>query len=840
MNSSLNYKYIILYILIAILPFKSYFIKSSVPLTSYDPQLTYSYYLYNYNMFHSKGIPHINNLYGMGTDTASIDPAFNAFRLPNLIAYIFPDPMQGWIFLLVLQYFFMGLCSLRYFRYLKLQDNIAFLCSIIYMLTPLNDEFIYQNFWGFIYLFAPVLLIILHKINDRKYDIFNGALWLSLIFALTYLSAGAIGVMYLGFGSLIYIIFVFISWQNILHSLPKYLYSYVLAAFLSIGMSSYILIPFLLEAWFMDRATVPRETYISFSQYFIYLLQNCLSLIIPIRLDCTLSNINLVGRTELITFFNNTWVYINIALLPALIYVLRYKSTYRRFAYLFIFLFFAVLTPPYVINFNTISVNLLKCYPLQKLFMFSSLVGCVSIGCFFQDQLKNNNKIQSIIRKMTIFYASLIALFIIILSIYYFTGFTASKLFLMINELTHLWHSNKIHRLFLEIIQNPFIFSLIFHNFQDKCWLIFLYYVSITGMLAMILYKDILVPIMNELWLWVYILLIVLNVSLLYSYSYPLVNKDILNYYHIFPKYMMGNNIIHQGDRVAFYVNLDVNKLDNTIKRYRTNPLEEINETAEKLKMMDRMTMKDLEIYSQSHESSPTMYIRTYQRTTPYIHSGISQFTVFLHFLYPGFRNYYFNLNKKSHDFINLVKTREDIYEYPYLYDHFDPKEAGRLGIRMVIANAPINGEKMSFIRKTKRGLYIYEIKGAYPNIKLNFANMGENANREVKYSIDKYYESKGRKSIIKMTISELKGEKVLKTTIPFNRHWTIWGDGTPLKIYKDMNLFISARIPSGTKTIALKYYNQNFKIGVILSFIFWFIWLGLYCIKRYKIIGIK
>jgi hypothetical protein len=76
-----------------------YFLKGSVPLASRDSQIIYSYFLYNYNKFHSTGILSINNLYGMVTDTASIYPAFNAHKLPNLIAYLFPDPMHGWIFL---------------------------------------------------------------------------------------------------------------------------------------------------------------------------------------------------------------------------------------------------------------------------------------------------------------------------------------------------------------------------------------------------------------------------------------------------------------------------------------------------------------------------------------------------------------------------------------------------------------------------------------------------------------------------------------------------------------------------------------------------------------------
>jgi hypothetical protein len=838
MSSSLNYKYLILYVLIAVLPFNSYFIKGSVPLTSYDPLNTYSMFLYNYNKIHSTGIPPLNNLFGMGIDTASIDPAFNAYRLPNFIAYSFSNPMQGWIFLLILQYFLIGLCSFMYFRYLGLKDDIGFLCSIIYMLTPLNDEFIYQNLWGFIYLFAPILLLTLHKINDKKFDILTGALWVGLIFTLSYLSAGAMAVTYLSFGSLTYIIFVFISWKNIFHSLNKFLSIYFLGALLSIGMSSYILFPFLSEAWFMKRATVPvpGNIYSSFLQYFILLLENASSFIIPIRLDCTLRNINLVGGTELINLFDNTWPYVNIALLPALIYVLRYKSAYRRFVYLFLFIFFAVLTPPFIINFDIISVNILKCYALSKLYMFSSLAGCVLIGCFFKDILERNNKVSSLVHSMTIFYLSLIIFILVLSFILYCTGFTAAKLFLLICKSADLTNLSQIRQLLLKIITHPFRFSLIFHNFCQNWWLLCSYYLSIFAMLLMIYYRNYILKTINGFWPWIYILLVIINVNLLYNYSFPLIDKNVLSNFYSLPNHNAGTNSIRQGDRVAFYVDMSGKKLEEATERYRKNPIEEINKTVERLRRIDWKSMKDMKVYSQSYDENKYIYIRSYFYFTPYIHNGISQYSVYMHFLYPGYGQYYYNLNKNSHYFIDNEKTAGDIYKYSFLYDGFDAKAASRLGIRMVIANAPINIKNMIFIGQTSKGLYIYENYDAYPSIKLNFTSIKNNTNNGLNYLIDKYYElNRKKESVINLTILELNGEKVLTTTIPYNKHWTIFGDGHPLMISKDMNLFIGARIPSGVRTIEMKYCNNNFKIGVILSFIFCFIWLGLYFIRRFK-----
>lgn len=831
MGFSLRYKYITLYVLIAVLPFSSYFTKGSVPLTSYDPQLTYSLFLYNYNKVHTTGLPPFNNLYGMGIDTASIDPAFNAYRLPNLVAYIFSDPMQGWILLLVMQYILMGLCSFMYFRYVGLQEDVGFLCSIIYMLTPLNDEFIYQNFWGFIYLFAPILLLTLHKINDKRYNILMGALWIGLIFTLTYLSAGSIGVMYLSFGSLLYIMFIFVSWQNIIYVARKFFFVYFIGALLSIGMSSYILIPFIVEAWFMERATVTRDMYYSLSQYIIYLLQNSLSLIIPIRLDCTLQNINLVGRTELTTFFDNTWLYINIALLPALIYIFRYRLPYRRFAYLLLFIFYVVLTPPFILNLDIITINILKSYTLQKLYMFYSLAGCVLIGFYFQHILKANNKKQSLLNIMIGTYIGLIFGFLILTLILYLTEFSASRNFLLISKFNNFLDLRQIRQLLVTIIMNPFKFSLIFHHFKEIWWLLFLYYLSILSMLLMIFNINKLPRIFNKSWTWIYILLIILNVNLLYNYSYALINKDVLAYYYLLPNHNDENKAIYQGDRVAFYVDLGVKKLDETMERYLKSPIEEIKKTAERLQMIDSMSTKDMELYSQAYESSQYMYIRSYLYFLPYIHGGISQYSVYMHFLYPGYRQYYFNLNKQSKNFTDIEKTAEDIYKYSYLYDYFDTKAASRLGIRMIIANAPMKAENMSFISKTSKGLYIYENNDTYPSIKLTFTSRN-NAYKDATFLINKYFELDGKESVIKLTTLEL-GEKVITTTIPYNKHWTIIGDGNPLKVYRDMNLFIGARVPSGVRTIELKYYNENFKIGIVISCIFWFIWLGLYFINK-------
>ena len=556
-----------------------------------------------------------------------------------------------------------------------------------------------------------------------------------------------------------------------------------------------------------------------------------MSLIFPIRLGCTLQNINLVGRTELLTFLDNTWLYINIALLPALIYVIKYKIIYRRFASYLLFLLLIVLTPPIFINFDIITVNILKSYTLQKSYMFYSLAGCVLIGYFFENIRKANNKLQSLIRKMAIFYIGLMVCFLMLASILYFTGLSASKTFLYISKINTILDLRQVRQLLVTIIMNPYKFSLVFHHFQDIWWLLILYYLSILLMLLMIYYLNRLPNIISKYWSWIYTLLIICNVNLLYNYSYTLIDKDVMSYYYVLPNSNQGNNLIKQGDRVAFCVDLDVKKSDDLMERYLKYPLEEINKTVARLQMIDTMSTKDMQPYAQSYESSQYMYIRSYFYFTPYIHNAISQYSVYMHFLYPGYRQYYFNLNKQNNNFINIENTAEDIYKYGYLYKYYDTKAASRLGIRMIIANAAMNAKNLRFIEKTSKGLYIYENIDTYPSINLIFTD-ANNANKDAKYLINKYFKYDGKESIIKITSLEL-GERALITTIPYNEHWTIIGDGNPLDIYRDLNLFLAARVPSGVRIIELKYSNLNFKIGIVVSIIFWIFWLGLFIFKN-------
>ena len=194
-------KYAIFILMIAIIPYLGYFTEGDVPLTSNDAQYFYSFYSYHHNQFKNGGITSWNPCFGLGADSISFDPSYNPFRLPNLVAYLFPEPMQGWVFLLIIQLFLVGYLSFKYFTFLDIKNEIAFICSVIYMMTPLHDEFLYQSFWGWIMILCPAILMLLHKYQGGRVNASRCIWYLTIILSTGYLSIGALGIYYLVFGS---------------------------------------------------------------------------------------------------------------------------------------------------------------------------------------------------------------------------------------------------------------------------------------------------------------------------------------------------------------------------------------------------------------------------------------------------------------------------------------------------------------------------------------------------------------------------------------------------------------------------------------------------------------
>lgn len=386
-----------LFFCIALLPYLKFFTQGYVPITSPDSHFFYSFFSYHHQLFHEGGIPSWNSYYGLGVDTAALDPSYNPFRLPNFFGFLFSDPMSGWVWLLIIQVFFMGVFSFHYFNHIKLQRRTAFLCSAVYMLSPLHDELIYQGYWGFTMLFAPLLLTILHKIHENIMSLSESVLWVTLVLTLAYLCAGAISPAYLAFGSMLYAAFVLVSWRRGLHELAKYFLIFGVAGIWACALGGYILVPFVKEMGFMVRAKGFYEYGVlnlsSLAAYLWALGLSVSSWIVPFWVGLHLNTREVVCGVDR-EFLSNYWYYINVMLLPSIIFAIYRNGLLRRYAFYFLFLFVFILNRIPLLNMDWFFAGILKGYSVRKLFMFYSLAGCAVIGYFLDYMDKANNATQ--------------------------------------------------------------------------------------------------------------------------------------------------------------------------------------------------------------------------------------------------------------------------------------------------------------------------------------------------------------------------------------------------------------------------------------------------------------
>ena len=74
-------------------------------------------------------------------------------------------------------------------------------------------------------------------------------------------------------------------------------------------------------------------------------------------------------------------------------------------------------------------------------------------------------------------------------------------------------------------------------------------------------------------------------------------------------------------------------------------------------------------------------------------------------------------------------------------------------------------------------------------------------------------------------------GNHRLFFTIPYQKGWTLWIDGTEQQIDKACNLFMSAAITPGEHVYELKYWPPGLTIGITVSLI---ALVGLVCMCGY------
>lgn len=822
--------YILLFLLIAAIPYSKYFVSGSIPLPSPDPHFFYAFFSFHHGAFHEGHIPQWNPYYGMGIDTSSLDPTYNPYRLPNFIGYLFSEPMQGWVFMLIAQVFLMGFCSFKYFKYLGIKPQIAFMCGVIYMLTPLHDEFIYQSFWGYIYIFTPILLVVLHKYRDGRINTLNEILWIAVILSATYLSAGAIGPIYLIVGSFIYIVFILIPRENSIKHFVNYLRLFIVSGILALGLSAYILYPFIVESRFMVR---PRFIY-DFGSFFVYIkyvILQATTFFVPIFAGIYLDSMDVLSST-VIEVCNYTWFYINIALIPAVIYVYQVKREHRRFVYFIFFLFFFVLNTIPFLNLDVFFSGVIKGYGVRKLFMFYSLSGCVIIGFFFQKLTEQENGlgkgVQGFLKGLFYFYAFLILGLTIVLLYFWLIGVSIADVYVILRKFADITNINILKLILFKINARVEKVGFYYRCFIDAMPLYYVYYLSIFGMLFVLVKRN--KYCFKKCRHWVFTLLIVINVNILYFLVFPMMDSGIVKKISTPPNNDDWIEYVEDGDRVAIYMNYKntlPNKFNNELPWKFSDEVD--NTVMERFSRMRNMTFNEIaEQAKMGGLGTANSAAENLIYLNPFMHNKIRLFTSKLHYVYPGGVEYYNRMNGASEFFQNHVKNFSRVYQYPYLYDGFDKSLVDRLGIRIVFANLPFKSQGMDFISKTEDGLYIYKNNDTHPLIKLTYSDENR-SNEPVNYHIEDSSDFKNNKKRIMQISINTEGEKQLATTIPYNKHWILTGDGNPLKITKDNDIFIGTTVPANVKNIEFIYDNTSKKVGIGISIVFLLFWLIIY-----------
>ena len=57
-------------------------------------------------------------------------------------------------------------------------------------------------------------------------------------------------------------------------------------------------------------------------------------------------------------------------------------------------------------------------------------------------------------------------------------------------------------------------------------------------------------------------------------------------------------------------------------------------------------------------------------------------------------------------------------------------------------------------------------------------------------------------------------------TSIPYDKSWTVYVDGTPVSTQKVGDAFLAVELSAGTHTIEMKFTAGNYKAGLVISII--------------------
>lgn len=332
---------------------------------------------------------------------------------------------------------------------------------------------------------------------------------------------------------------------------------------------------------------------------------------------------------------------------------------------------------------------------------------------------------------------------------------------------------------------------------------------------------------LRKYWIVVFVLFVLLNANMLYAIVYPLAAPEIMERRIFSPEHNQWMKLVGPGERVAICNDNSVSPKLLTDRQAAMSKEPDLNDMFKNMRLIDRMEDREVESLAKRAPGNENCAAALLMSLTPFMNSGIAQFTTKLHFMFPGYKDVFDQMNAGSQYYTDLTKLWAGVYQFPYLYKEFDKKWVDRFGIRLVFSNIELAGYDLEFINKTQEGVFIY--RNLTPHAPIRLVDDHGKEYLPTTLHLPDFFNSKNEaRSYISIDI-EPATQKRLYTTIPFNQHWQLWGDGEPISLLQDEGIFIGAVIPETVHRITLRYINNGRKEGMVLSVVSLLLWLCLW-----------
>jgi len=199
---------------------------------------------------------------------------YNPIRVPRLVGLLFPDDKTGFIVLTMLFLWLMGIFMYLFLRKIDIKHECALIGGCIYMLAP---KWVSEAYHGPYFVFGlallPLIMLHIYQMYKSKFKKFHQYILLSVLVALMYL---CIGAAFLNLYSYLFIPFFFYLYflyhkENkikLMESLPKLFFYLMIVMVIFFLLIAYIFLPFLQNYFYAQRSFYGEPTGWSLSYYF--------------------------------------------------------------------------------------------------------------------------------------------------------------------------------------------------------------------------------------------------------------------------------------------------------------------------------------------------------------------------------------------------------------------------------------------------------------------------------------------------------------------------------------------------------------------------------------------